>query len=98
MAAQRVRFGKFSVPVPQSKVLRIGLGGGLCLGGFAGFLPVLGFWMLPLGVAVLAVDFPPARRVLRRSSVWVGRLQQGRRARMEARQANRADHTHPPTS
>lgn len=30
----------------------------LMLGGLVGFLPVLGFWMLPLGIVLLAVDLP----------------------------------------
>ena len=29
------------------------------VGGVFGFLPVLGFWMLPLGVAFIALDVPP---------------------------------------
>lgn len=29
--------------------------------GLLGFLPILGFWMLPLGVALLASDVPPLR-------------------------------------
>ncbi|UYV38739.1 hypothetical protein N4R57_06800 [Rhodobacteraceae bacterium D3-12] len=40
---------------------------GLCLmvGGVLGFLPVLGFWMIPLGVAVAALDVVPFWRWLR---------------------------------
>ena len=34
------------------------------VGGVFGFLPVLGFWMLPLGAAFVALDVPPARRRL----------------------------------
>lgn len=34
--------------------------------GFLGFLPILGFWMIPLGLALLATDIPPASRWLRR--------------------------------
>lgn len=34
--------------------------------GFVGFLPILGFWMIPLGLAVLATDIPPLQRWLRR--------------------------------
>jgi len=33
--------------------------------GFLGFLPVLGFWMIPLGLAVLATDLPPLGRWFR---------------------------------
>ena len=28
------------------------------IGGVFGFLPILGFWMLPLGIAFVALDFP----------------------------------------
>lgn len=30
------------------------------LGGVFGFLPVLGFWMIPLGAAVAFIDLRPA--------------------------------------
>lgn len=33
----------------------------LVLGGVLGFLPVLGFWMLPLGLILLAIDLPAMR-------------------------------------
>jgi hypothetical protein len=48
------------------------LGGLLVVGGVLGFLPVLGFWMVPLGLAILAVDFPPVRRLQRRLTVRLG--------------------------
>ena len=47
----------------------------LLAGGILGFLPILGFWMIPLGLGVLATDIPPLRRWLRK------RLQEHRRAR-----------------
>ena len=39
---------------------------GLCLvaGGLVGFLPVLGFWMVPLGLMLLAVDLPFLRPLI----------------------------------
>ena len=37
----------------------------LVLLGFLGFLPVLGFWMIPLGLAVIAMDARPAWRRFR---------------------------------
>ncbi|MBM3518086.1 MAG: hypothetical protein FJX56_09515 [Alphaproteobacteria bacterium] len=40
----------------------------LIVGGFLGFLPVLGFWMLPLGILVVGLDIPPLRRRLLRWS------------------------------
>lgn len=36
----------------------------LILGGIFGFLPVVGFWMLPLGLAVAALDAVPLWRWL----------------------------------
>lgn len=45
----------------------------LVIGGLLGFLPVLGYWMLPLGLALLAVDWPVARRLYRRMLSWWGR-------------------------
>jgi hypothetical protein len=32
--------------------------------GVFGFLPVLGFWMVPVGLALVALDIPPLRRRL----------------------------------
>ena len=36
----------------------------LMAGGVFGFLPVLGFWMIPAGLAFIALDIPPLRRRL----------------------------------
>ena len=44
--------------------LRLALGILLIIGGIFGFLPILGFWMIPLGVAVAALDVVPAWRRL----------------------------------
>jgi hypothetical protein len=75
--ARPLRFAGREIPLPQSRGLRIGLGIALVLGGIVGFLPILGFWMVPLGLLVLSVDLPPVRRARRRLSVWWAR----RRAR-----------------
>src|SRR3954464_13763449 len=40
---------------------RIPAGIALTAGGIVGFLPILGFWMVPLGLAVLAHDVPVMR-------------------------------------
>ncbi|MDW4498507.1 hypothetical protein R5H30_10985 [Sulfitobacter sp. D35] len=50
--------------VPPGARLLLGLL--LIVGGFFGFLPILGFWMIPLGVAVAALDVKPAWRGLRK--------------------------------
>ena len=34
----------------------------LIVGGLLGFLPILGFWMLPLGIALLSLDIALLRR------------------------------------
>ncbi|RYE10224.1 MAG: hypothetical protein EOP22_05735 [Hyphomicrobiales bacterium] len=46
---------------PNLHVVRIPLAIILMLGGVFSFLPVLGVWMLPLGLLVLAVDVPRLR-------------------------------------
>jgi hypothetical protein len=56
--------------LPQSKPIRIGIGILLIVGGLVGFLPVLGFWMIPLGLLVLSVDLPIVRRWRRQLTVW----------------------------
>ncbi len=60
------------VPVPGNIFLRVVLGLVMVVGGFLGFLPVLGFWMLPLGLLILSVDFPPVRRFRRNATVRAG--------------------------
>ncbi|TFL18910.1 hypothetical protein DR046_07410 [Jannaschia formosa] len=45
--------------------LRLVLGLLLMTGGVFGFLPILGFWMVPIGVAVAALDVMPLWRRLR---------------------------------
>jgi hypothetical protein len=53
-----------------SRWLRVSVGVLLILGGFAAFLPFLGFWMAPLGVVLLARDVPALRRPVRRTLLW----------------------------
>ncbi|MDP1930988.1 MAG: hypothetical protein Q8L60_06000 [Gammaproteobacteria bacterium] len=55
-----LRQGKRYLP----PVLRGLLGVILILAGMVGFLPVVGFWMIPLGIALLATDIPPLSRWL----------------------------------
>ena len=38
--------------------IRTLLGTLLMIGGVLGFLPILGFWMFPLGMAFIALDLP----------------------------------------
>ncbi len=68
--APKLRFGDSQVPLPRSRIARIIIGVLLIIGGFLGFLPVLGFWMIPLGLLVLSVDLPVVRRWRRQLDVW----------------------------
>ncbi len=56
--------------LPRSRGVRITIGVLLCIGGVLGFLPILGFWMVPLGLLVLSYEFAAVRRFRRRTVVW----------------------------
>ena len=58
---------------PRFHWVRIPLAIVLILGGIVGFLPILGFWMIPLGLLVLSIDLAIVRRQRRRAEVWWGR-------------------------
>ena len=45
----------------------------LICGGILGFLPVLGFWMIPVGVAVAMLDIGPLARSITRRMRMPGR-------------------------
>jgi hypothetical protein len=56
--------------LPQSRALRITLGGTLTVAGaLGGWLPILGYWMVPLGLVILSVDIPRVRRSRRKITV-----------------------------
>ncbi|VVT17816.1 hypothetical protein RHIZ404_210504 [Rhizobium sp. EC-SD404] len=61
------------IRLPQSRAARIALGIALIFGGIFSFLPILGIWMLPLGLLVLSQDFAFVRRWRRSGSVYYGR-------------------------
>ncbi|XUY27850.1 hypothetical protein RMR21_005705 [Agrobacterium sp. rho-8.1] len=77
----RLHLGKWSLAMPRSRVGRILIGSALVIGGILGFLPILGFWMVPLGLLVLSQDLPFVRRKRRRLSVWWARRQRAKAAR-----------------
>jgi len=62
--------GSWRIPMPRSRIARMAIGLLLIICGLLGFLPILGFWMLPLGFIVLSHDLPLARRWRRRLAVW----------------------------
>ncbi|MBK7145863.1 MAG: hypothetical protein IPH76_11940 [Xanthomonadales bacterium] len=51
---------------PGSRWVRVPLAALFSVAGVVGFLPVVGFWMLPLGLLLLAQDLPLLRRPMRR--------------------------------
>ncbi|MET3925415.1 hypothetical protein [Devosia sp. 2618] len=60
---------------PEARLIRIPLGILLVLGGIFSFLPVLGLWMLPLGLLLLALDLvflqgPVNSAVVRGTRKW----------------------------
>jgi hypothetical protein len=68
----KVTFAGYKVNVPGNPLLRVAFGILLIIGGLLGFLPIVGFWMVPLGLVVLSVDFPPVRRFRRNATVKIG--------------------------
>lgn len=69
--------------IPASRFGRLIVGILLIIGGILGFLPVVGFWMIPLGLIVLSVDFPFIRRKRRKMEVCLGRWWRKRKERKE---------------
>lgn len=69
----KVTFAGKTFQLPQSKPLRIGLGVLFVLGGVLGFLPIVGFWMIPVGLLILSADSALLRKQTRKLSVWWGR-------------------------
>ena len=69
--------------MPRSRVGRIVIGTLLIIGGFLGFLPILGFWMVPLGLLVLSQDLRIVRRKRRQLAIWWEYRKRARQARRE---------------
>jgi hypothetical protein len=70
---QRIRSSILFLRAPSNRWLRIPTGLFLTVGGVLWFLPILGFWMLPIGLALLADDVPPLTLVRRRMLDWIER-------------------------
>jgi hypothetical protein len=58
---------------PRAQWIRIRVGLLLILGGVFSILPVLGIWMLPLGLLLIAYDVPFLRRPVGRFTIWSAR-------------------------
>ena len=68
--ARTIKLGSYSWTLPDWTPARILIGCLLILGGFLGFLPVLGFWMVPLGLVVLSYDIPRVRLFRQKFMAW----------------------------
>ena len=69
----RLRQVSRSLRQPSRRGLRIFAGLLLIVGGILAFLPLLGVWMLPLGLALLAEDVPVLRSLRSRLLDWIER-------------------------
>jgi hypothetical protein len=58
---------------PSSRWVRLPAAALLVAGGFVGFLPLLGFWMIPLGLILVAQDLPFMRPPMARLLAWIDR-------------------------
>ncbi len=58
---------------PARRWIRIPAALLLMLGGLLSILPVLGLWMLPLGLALLSEDLPVMKAPLERAARWIER-------------------------
>ena len=85
----RLHVGKWSVAMPRSRVGRIVIGTLLIIGGLLGFLPILGFWMVPLGLLVLSQDLRFVRRKRRQLAIWWEYRKRARQARRDGTDAVR---------
>jgi hypothetical protein len=76
---------------PSSRYARIPLAVLLILGGIFSFLPVLGVWMLPLGLVLFAQDVPPLQKPMAQSLGWIERKWQEReRSKVERERSKSA--------
>ncbi len=72
-----LEWGRDHVPVGVRSIIGVAF----MIGGVFGFLPVLGFWMLPLGVAFVALDIPFLRHKIEDWMVTLEHKAQGRAER-----------------
>lgn len=78
-----LKIGRFRLPVPRSRVGRVGAGVGLVILGVIPGPPGPG--AIPVGLTLLTMDHAPSRRVRRRVIVRVGRRWQKASSRFRGR-------------
>jgi hypothetical protein len=65
---------------PQMLIARVIVSLLLIIGGILSFLPILGLWMLPLGLMIIAEDLPFLQAPLVRVFQWIERKWKARRS------------------
>lgn len=84
----RARWSYTWLVQPEARWLRLPIGVALIAGGILGFLPVLGFWMVPLGALLLGEDIPPVRRLtlraLGKAQQWWDATRNGKRRKRDS--------------
>ena len=73
---------------PEAVWVRVPAGIALIGGGVLSFLPVLGIWMLPVGVALLACDVRPMQPPLARALRFANRKIEERKERKTGEKAD----------
>jgi hypothetical protein len=76
---------------PTARLVRVPIGVLLVCGGVLSALPILGVWMLPLGLLLLAVDVPPLQTPVAWAIIKGHRWWELRQRRKRTRQARPAD-------
>lgn len=56
---------------PDSRWVRLPLGMALVVGGVFGFLPILGFEFIPLGLLLIAQDVPILQKPVGNATIWL---------------------------
>ena len=75
---------------PASRLVRIPVGLLLILGGVFSILPLLGIWMLPLGLLLIASDVPFLRKPVAHFTIWGAEKSTGFRYWLSQRRSRRS--------
>jgi hypothetical protein len=64
---------------PSARWLRLPIGILLIPGGLLGFLPILGFWMVPIGLGMISHDIPFLRKPMAKLTAHINRKLESKR-------------------
>ena len=74
---------------PKGRWVRLPLGIVLVVAGFFGFLPVIGFEFIPVGLLLLAQDLPFLRKPVAEATLWLEAKWRALKARWQRRRGRR---------